>query len=216
MKIKQCDQVAEVLKCNPFVYKSIGPATTCLDVGCSDGQLGYNLIEQKGCIVDGLDFRPAALEKARKHGYRQTYCIDLNNAVFDTENRYDIIVCADVLEHLLHPVNALKSLQNHLNNNGSIVISIPNIAFVLYRLSHLFGKFDYCNEGGVMDATHLKFYTAKTIRTLCMDAGLHVASLKGYNLVRKRYFFLKFLGLLWPNLFCLQFLVLAQKTVQKK
>jgi 2-polyprenyl-3-methyl-5-hydroxy-6-metoxy-1,4-benzoquinol methylase len=214
MKIKRCDQNGTSVEYNPFVYGAVGPSTTCLDVGCSDGLLGSVLIEQKNCVVDGLDFRPTALDMARKQGYRQTYCIDLNKNVFDTNNRYDIVVCADVLEHLIHPLDTLKSLQHLLNDNGIMVISIPNIAFVQYRILHLIGKFDYCEEGGVMDATHLRFYTAKTIRSFCKDAGLQVIKLRGYNLVKKRYCFLKLLGLLWPKMFCLQFLVLAQKTTQ--
>lgn len=67
-----------------------------------------------------------------------------------------------------------------------------------------------------MDDTHLRFYTAKTIRALCEDVGLHIVSLRGYNLVKHRYWFLKLLGFFWPHLFCLQFLVLAQKSCSQK
>src|SRR5690242_3554962 len=101
---------------NPYVFNEIPNGVTCLDVGCWTGTLGKALIKQKGCILDGIDLKTNVLEKAKKNGYRNTYKINFNNDFFSLKKigKYDIIICADVLEHLIDPVGVLKELKKHL------------------------------------------------------------------------------------------------------
>src|SRR5438034_3506572 len=116
---------------NAFVYDAIPPKSVCLDVGCWNGNLGKALTEQKKCIVDGVDSQPDMLQLAKKNGYRRTFLVNFNNDTYDVKRleKYDVIVCADVLEHLLDPVAVLKELKKHLRKNGRIIISLPNISF---------------------------------------------------------------------------------------
>lgn len=198
---------------NPFVFNAIPQNSHCLDVGCNTGNLGKSLIINKNCTVDGLDCNKAALESAKKAGYRNLYNLDLNKRtdILTLNNKYDCIICADVLEHLSKPDQTLKILKESLTKNGILVASVPNIGFIQQRVYLLFGKFDYNPKGGLMDITHLRFFTKKSLTILFKKAGFKKPTLSGYALVKDRYFFLRFLTSLWPELFALQFLVIAKK-----
>lgn len=122
-----------------------------------------------------------------------------------------MIICGDVLEHLRDPLKALRFLTSYLSERGFFLISVPNIAFISIRLSLLLGKFDYNPDGGILDETHLRFFTRKSLVDLLKRAGLKIIFIRGYNIVRPRFFFLKFLGWLFTTLFSIQFLVKAEK-----
>ena len=112
-----------------------------------------------------------------------------------------------MLEHLINPLEVLKKTKRYLKQNGLIIISIPNIAFIQQRFFLLFGKFDYNPNGGIMDETHLRFFTRRSIEKLCKDAGYTIVKFYSYNLVKNRFFFLRPLAKIWPSLFALQFLI---------
>lgn len=194
---------------NDFIYRQIPKSKTCLDIGCWTGNLGKKLIQEKNCLVDGLDQDKGVLAIAKKVGFRHTYLFDLNFSGLDKlkeiTQKYDVIICADVLEHLASPQKLLLSIKKNLKNNGAIYISVPNIAFVLYRLKLLLGQFDYNPKGGVMDETHLRFFTVNSIKNLCLNAGYKIEILQGYNLVKKKYRFLDLLSKISPEMFSLQF-----------
>jgi 2-polyprenyl-3-methyl-5-hydroxy-6-metoxy-1,4-benzoquinol methylase len=202
---------------NSYVFNECPSNMKCLDVGCWTGKLGELLIKEKRCSVDGIDINKKALAIARERGYGMTYCLNLNNPEevrrleSNINKKYDCIICADVLEHLVNPLLVLKQLKKLLKRRGMIIISVPNVAFISYRLLHLFGRFDYNSNGGVMDVTHLRFFTNKTIKKISEDAGYRVVKIYGYNQVRRLYFFLKLLGKIIPSLFALQILVILMK-----
>lgn len=198
---------------NPLVCERVSDRSLCLDVGCWTGNMGRELIQKHGCVVDGLDFNEDALSVAKSNGYRNTFNIDLNSQNHSFSNisdKYDFIIFADVLEHLIDANKVLINLKERLNENGQIVISLPNIAFILYRVLHLLGIFDYDPNGGIMDSTHLKFYTLKTARSLVEKSGYRITFIGGYSLVKDHFFYLRFLGRLIPSLFALQLLISAE------
>lgn len=202
---------------NTYVFAECPIGLDCLDVGCWTGKLGERLIREKRCRVDGVDMNKKALETAKNEGYRRIYPLDLNNPK-DIKNlskiinkRYDCIICADILEHLVNPLSVLKELKKLLKHEGIVIISVPNIAFISYRLLLLFGRFDYNPSGGVMDTGHLRFFTKKTLKELSIKAGYKITKIYGYNQVRKLFFFLKSLGVFFPELFSLQFLAVLSK-----
>ena len=197
---------------NPVVFAEIDPGSTCLDIGCWRGALGKRLMEEKRCVVDGVDHRPDVLESARAAGYRNTYCVDLNQAPLDIAGRYDVVILADVIEHLVRPVDVLARVGDLLAPGGLIILSVPNIAFIQQRVRLLLGRFDYDPRGGIMDATHLRFFTRKTILETVREAGLSCVSCVGYAHVRPRFFFLRPLTKCWPELWALQFLLKVRKT----
>lgn len=198
---------------NSQVFDAVPEGSRCLDVGCWTGNLGKALIENKSCTVDGIDCNKAALDVAKDVGYENTFNIDLNAELksLNISNKYDCVICADVLEHLKDPNKVLGILKDRLEKKGTLIVSVPNVAFIQQRVFLLFGKFDYNPNGGLMDSTHLKFFTKKGISTLLEEAGFKVQRIYGYSLVKNKYFFLRVLARFWPELFALQFLVEAKK-----
>lgn len=211
MKNKEPEFIGIYDNCfNEFVFNAIPANSICLDVGCWNGNLGAELIKRKNCIVDGIDFNEEVLNIAKKRGYSNVYRINFNNDEYNLPNfkyNYDVIIFADILEHLINPVEVIQKIKKYLKINGIMIISIPNIAFILYRLKLLFAIWDYNENGGVMDKSHLRFFTKKTILDLINKVGLKVLKFQSYNLVSSKYFYLKFLGKIFPGLFSLQFLI---------
>ena len=202
-------------KFNYELYKLVKEKANCLDVGCWDGTMGYKLIKGKGCIVDGVDFNSEALQKAKINGYSCLFNINLNSESIDKEllkieKKYDCIICADVIEHLISPKRLLGGIKRNLDKKGILVISVPNIAFIVQRIKLFFGLFHYSELGGIMDSTHLHFYTAATIKSLIEQSGYEIIYFKGYSTVQNKYFILKFLAGIYPRLFSMQFKIVAR------
>ena len=108
---------------------STGSVERILDVGCGYGYTG-ELLKNMGAIrVEGLEFVPDACEEA-KHRLDQIFQGSAeDSSLISTLGSYDCIICADLLEHLIDPWETLTLLRNHLNKNGRLVCSIPNIRY---------------------------------------------------------------------------------------
>jgi len=140
-----------------------------LDIGCNDGFFGRKSLNNR---FWGLDIDPEALEVAHNH-YMGTLEYDLNDCKpLPWEKKFDVIIFADVLEHVIDPPKVLKYFTyNYLSPTGVVLISLPNIANWQPRLNLLFGRFDYTSTG-IMDSTHLHFYTYKTAISLVSVCNL--------------------------------------------
>lgn len=198
------------------VYNFISPGSVVLDVGCWNGSLGKVLIREKGCIVDGIDGNEKGIAQAKKYGYDRVFLKDLNDLtrLEIPSRKYDYVVIADVLEHILNPHEVLIHYSKYLKKEGRVIISLPNIGFLLYRLQHLFGRFDY-KHVGVMDRTHLKFYTLKTMNNMFRECGFTVEKTTSYNEVAPKYFLLQWLKEIRPTVFALQFVFMLKKEGKK-
>ncbi len=157
----------EILNLIPTTAKSI------LDLGCGTGAMGKALKERQTCHVTGIEIHKEAIETAKKN---------LDIAVCDNLNRYnpalvnskyDCIVLADILEHLISPWQVLKKFSSVLTDGGTVVASIPNIAhpYIISQLQK--GLFRY-ELAGLLDITHLRFFTKATIGQLFYKAGLKI------------------------------------------
>ena len=91
------------------------------------------------------------------------------------DRKFDFILLADVLEHLPDPLTVLRFYVRFLAPGGRVVISLPNIACWDRRLALMLGRFDYA-DAGIMDRTHLRFFTFRTARILLQEAGMTVLS----------------------------------------
>jgi trans-aconitate methyltransferase len=149
-------------------------ATRFLEVGCGAGRLGMEIKRRRPeAVVHGLDRDPSALVKAGKRLDR-TYQADLADPLPELEPPYDCIVCSDVLEHLVDPWTTLRRLVSQLQPGGRLVASIPNIRhYKVLRDLVLRGRFAY-RESGVLDSTHLRFFTLAEIEKLFASANLVV------------------------------------------
>lgn len=151
------------------VIRQIKDNSLVLDVGCASGILGSVLKRYKNCIVDGIEYDKKAYEVAKKKNiYREIYnfsITDENNAdfkkLFNQKERYDFIIFADVLEHLVEPWMALINAAKMLKKGGSIIVSVPNIAHIDIIKSLINGEFNY-SRWGILDSTHLRFFTANS------------------------------------------------------
>ena len=158
------------------VLNNIPKKSKVLDIGCSSGNFGKELIERKGCIVDGIELDRSDFEKAKKK-LRNTYQLNIEtDDISKIAERYDVIYFGDVVEHLVNPVTALEKVKKLLNKNGVIVFSIPNMAHVTIRLLMLKGDFEY-TETGLLDKTHLHFYNLSEVKRVFESAGYELAKL---------------------------------------
>lgn len=154
------------------IARLIGKSKTVLDVGCNEGYLGRAADMSNQFF--GIDFAKPAVAQAKK-SYEGAYVYDLNRLtpLVWKRQKYDVIVFADVLEHLIDPVSTLRFFtKNYLKQNGRIIISLPNIANWQIRLQLLTGSFTY-TQTGILDRTHLHFYTYISSQQLLAAAGLH-------------------------------------------
>lgn len=160
-----------------LIYKYVKDSSKVLDVGCSSGTLGQVLIERKNCIVDGIEpYHQDAVEASRK--LRKVYELNVESADLSAlKQKYDVLIFADVVEHLVEPINTLKRVRQLLKPGGVILYSIPNMAHISIRLSLLEGKFDH-TETGIIDKTHLHFYTHRQIEKTFEAAGYSIVDQK--------------------------------------
>ncbi|HET9393786.1 MAG TPA: methyltransferase domain-containing protein [Candidatus Rubrimentiphilum sp.] len=156
------------------IVSQIPPSSTVLDVGCASGYLAQ-LLRGKNCIVTGIEVNESAAAIARQHS-AEVFVADLEEeslAEIVKRQEFDIIVFADVLEHLRTPGEVLKSAHGLLKPGGVVLASVPNIAHGAMRLSLLTGNFDYA-EFGILDDSHLRFFTARSLDALFLSAGFSI------------------------------------------
>jgi len=152
--------------------RSEGKFGAVLDLGCGRARLGFE-IERLGFRVTGVDGNAAACATARTR-ISEVIEIDLSQMQRLAEalqgRQFDWLLTADVLEHMADPAGALSSYRDFLNAQGRLIVSLPNVAVWDNRLRLFFGRFDY-TASGVLDRTHLRFFTFRTARQLVIDAG---------------------------------------------
>lgn len=154
------------------VLNFVGREKKVLELGCGPGAMTRYMREQLNCQITALEIDP---ERAR---LAEPYCDKLyvtNLESFDfksefAEQRFDVIVAADVLEHLQDPWRCLCSVRELLQPEGYIVVSIPNVAHNSVIAQLLVGRFSYQPQG-LLDVTHLRFFTRRDIEALLLETG---------------------------------------------
>lgn len=174
---------------NRYLYKSIDPYSShaqilawvkqekpekVLEVGTATGYLSSEMAKS-GCAVTGIELDPEMAKIARDHCV-EMFVGDIESIDIRKLGGYDAIICADVLEHLRNPGDILRKLCRQLNPGGNILISLPNVAHVWVRLNLLLGRFEY-SQSGILDETHLHFYTLASSKKLVTDSGLEIISI---------------------------------------
>jgi 2-polyprenyl-3-methyl-5-hydroxy-6-metoxy-1,4-benzoquinol methylase len=151
------------------------PGGRLLDLGAAGGELGHALREHFA-VTTGFEYDRDQIGVLRNR-FTNVVIADLERIVTLPKN-LDAIVLADVLEHLRDPAAILRMAHRSLNRDGHIFVSVPNIANVTIRLGLLFGVFTY-RDRGILDHTHVRFYTARTIRREIENAGFEIVHAKG-------------------------------------
>ena len=148
---------------------------TLLDLGAAGGELGASLRDRFTRTI-GFEYNVDCLVDLRGR-FNGVVVADLERVKALPAN-VDAIVLADVLEHLRSPARALGLVRDALADGGRAYISVPNIANITVRLGLLFGIFEY-RDRGILDHTHLRFYTMRTIRRELESAGFRILEVRG-------------------------------------
>jgi 2-polyprenyl-3-methyl-5-hydroxy-6-metoxy-1,4-benzoquinol methylase len=144
-----------------------------LEVGTATGYLTSEMVK-RGCVVTGIEQDPEMAKIAEQHCAKMIVG-DVENLDLSGLGTYDAIILGDVVEHLRNPREFLQKTGKLLNKGGKILISLPNVANIWVRLNLLFGRFNY-SRVGILDETHLRFFTLETSKKIARDSGLEVIS----------------------------------------
>jgi 2-polyprenyl-3-methyl-5-hydroxy-6-metoxy-1,4-benzoquinol methylase len=165
-------------KADPYSSHSVildwlgeGRGRTLLDVGAADGLLSRRFTERTWRVT-GIECDPTVAQAGARWCDHMVVA-NLDREVPRLETLYDAIVYGDILEHLADPLRVLSDLSRFLAPDGAVVVSVPNVAHFVIRLSLLVGRFDYIDRG-ILDHTHLRFFTERSLRALVADAGLRI------------------------------------------
>jgi SAM-dependent methyltransferase len=150
-------------------------ARTVLDLGCGAGDNASRLAA-RGTTVDGVTLSAAEAERARPF-CRAVVVGDLETGLPPgLAPEYDAVIASHLLEHLANPRPLLDAVRGRLAPRaGTLVVALPNLLYCRYRFRLLRGRFDY-EPTGIMDATHLRWYTFASGRALLEDHGFRVAA----------------------------------------
>ena len=184
---------------------------TVLDVGCGAGANAPAYREMGAVRICGVELLPEAAAQARVL-MDQVICGSIESVDLPPDwQRFDLIVCADVLEHLVRPDLVLQKLAARLQDRGLLLLSVPTIASV-YGVYEILVRRDFeYTESGLFDATHLRFFTKRSVRRLLTSARLEPI-LWGYPRLSRRFALINlvFLGL-FRDFLALQHYVLAKR-----
>ena len=193
------------------------PLENVLEIGCGSGNTA-SLLKEKLDIRNyfGIELNAEAAEKAGKI-MTMAYALDIENLIRKNEqheilnHQYDLVLVLDVLEHLQDPWLVLKTINKWLTPGGKIIASIPNSGnwYVVKKL--LNNRFEY-EDRGLLDKTHLRFFTLHTIENMFAQAGLKITALTDTNdlFIPKIRFFNTITFGLFRKQFIRQYILIAE------
>jgi 2-polyprenyl-3-methyl-5-hydroxy-6-metoxy-1,4-benzoquinol methylase len=176
-------------------------ASKILDVGCAIGNFGYSLKLERPVEIWGVEISEYAASIASQKLDR-VICAPFDEKLELPENEFDCIVFNDVLEHLVDPYSALLYSKKLLKRNGVIVASIPNVRYFDNIWQLIVHKNWEYTEDGILDRTHLRFFTKRSVQASLNRLGYSIECIEGINSLNKnnssllrRFNFLNFLFL---------------------
>ena len=161
-----------------LALRLIAPGKTVLELGPATGRV-TRVLSERGCRVVAVEQDGTMAPKLERYCSR-VIVGDVERLSLEEvfgEQRFDVILAGDFFEHLAHPLELLRELKRYLSEEGYVVASIPNIAHGSVRLSLLQGKFEY-KDTGILDRTHLRFFTLESILHLFTDAGFAIVDVQ--------------------------------------
>jgi len=203
----------------PFVPES---AHTVLEVGCSVGNFGSLLKSERSARVWGVEIDPEAAAIASRR-LDKVIVGPFDRNLNLPEGEFDCVLFNDVLEHMIDPYSALEYAKELLAKDGCVVASIPNVRYFgnVWRFL-IDGTWEYVDEG-ILDRTHLRFFTRKSIESMFPKLGFEISEIKGINPVdswdpplRQKFRYLNFLLMKKiADMRWLQFAVVATRNSQR-
>ena len=204
-----------------LITRHTRPGGRLLDLGAAGGELGASLRGHFTHTI-GFEYQVDCLG-ALSGRFDEVVITDLET-VKRLPGRIDAIVLADVLEHLRSPHHVLGLVRDSLADGGRVFVSVPNIANITIRLGLLFGIFEY-RDRGILDHTHLRFYTKRAILREIEAAGYRIVAVRGSSvpirlivgsftpepLLRAAERLLTWITRAWRSLFAYQIILVAEK-----
>lgn len=156
-------------------------ARTILDVGCGEGSFGAVLKEKLGAEVWGIELLPVEGEVAKTR--LDTVLVGEVELLLSSvpDNKFDCIVCNDVLEHLVDPYSVITAFKSKLTKDGVIVFSLPNVRYFSNLKELLVDKDWQYKDEGILDRTHLRFFTKKSIERMFTEFGYEFVKYHGIS-----------------------------------
>ncbi len=159
-----------------YAQQLVGRDQEVLDISCGEGFFAAEIGKQ-GNRVTGVDVLPEVSERAALCDY---FSADLNQGLDDViprlnGKRFDRVLLLDILEHLDDPELILRQCHHLVREDGQVIVSVPNVANLSVRLMLLLGNFNYADRG-ILDKTHLRWYTKRTARQLLTETGYRIVA----------------------------------------
>jgi 2-polyprenyl-3-methyl-5-hydroxy-6-metoxy-1,4-benzoquinol methylase len=195
-----------------FLSMMPGEVKRVLDVGCGDGTWGV-LLSQKGIEVTGIE-RDVQLSSIANKRLNKVFTADIEQLSLPFAKGYfDCLLYADALEHVVDPLKVLKYHGSFLSDKGYILASIPNIRYYKVINQLVFcGVFDYV-KSGILDGSHLRFFTLTNIRELFESAGFEIIRLERNIIASRSLKMLNcILGGVLKDFLTYQYYILARKS----
>lgn len=145
-----------------------------LDVGCGTGSFAAYLIDRREADLIGLEPSQDRAKIAAERGIN-VLATELTESMLIKLGKFDYILFLDVLEHVSDPGSLANLAKKFLNSTGSLIISVPNVAHWSVRLNLLLGNFNY-QETGILDATHLRWFTWNSLQSWAQRCGFEIVS----------------------------------------
>jgi len=195
-----------------------------LDMGCAAGELGLALKQAGALEVVGIE-RSTEAAKLAKDRLDQVFVSDVENFSLPLDvASFDYIIFADILEHTIDPWAVLAAYRRYLKPKGVVIASIPNIRFYSVIARLIFNRWGY-RESGILDTTHLRFFTLPTIKEMFRRSGYGIDRVDSkYRLFEDQShigrvgalanrWFCRLIApiVLWRHFFTFQYLVVARK-----
>jgi 2-polyprenyl-3-methyl-5-hydroxy-6-metoxy-1,4-benzoquinol methylase len=142
------------------VIRMTGCNRRVLEVGAGPGSITKHLIRKNGCDVVAIEIDPAAIEKL-KAICPNVYQLDLNDSSWvdklKSEDKFDVVIAADVLEHIYDPLKTLLGMKSLLRKGGEIILSLPHVGHSAIIACIMSEDFEY-RDWGLLDRTHIRFF----------------------------------------------------------
>ena len=158
------------------IIHMVRDGSRALEIGAGPGSIARELKRINNCHVTALDIDRQFVERLTTI-CDAAYQADLNDSnwpqVLEKDDKFDVVIAADVLEHLSDPWKTLSLIRGLIKEDGEIIISLPHVGHCAVSACLINGDFDYRDEG-LLDRTHIRFFGLKNIQSLINGAGLNI------------------------------------------
>lgn len=158
------------------IVSMVGKNKRVLEIGAGPGSISRVLKDRSGCNITAIEIDPGHVAELSAF-CDAVFSLDLNDenwaAAFEGVEKFDTVVAAEILEHLVDPLATLKIAKSLLSQQGQIIVSLPHVGHAAVMACVFNSDFAY-QQDGLLDRTHLRFFGIKNIQDLFEDAGLHI------------------------------------------